>query len=234
MIVKSYQLKTGLMVLILFLSQFASINVNGQTKPTPKPTTTKSATTPQLPPTPTATTPATATTPPPGTYTIKGSMGSGALLKFTHLAVLDAHGKVVSRWVTDSLGLFKITGLTKGRYRVVNSALGIDTPFSVPKQSENILIVNVSTCSFGYVRAQKDLKAGKPLLLLSGGIAPVSSPKEDNFEKRYTVKYHDFGDSPQSIKCSLAYNNVMFAFLDKKFGKSWRRDARADVIGLKR
>jgi hypothetical protein len=72
------------------------------------------------------------------------------------------------------------------------------------------------------------------MLLLSGGIAPVPSPREDNFEKRYTVKYHDFGDSPQSIKCSTAYNNVVFAFLDKKFGKSWRRDARTDVIGLKR
>ena len=234
MIVKSYQLKTGLMALILFLSQFVSINVNGQTKPIPKSTTTKSVTTPQTTTQPTATTPTTATTATPGTYTVRGSMGSGALLKFTHLAVLDANGKVVSRWVTDSLGLFKITGLTKGRYRLVNSTLGIDTPFSLPKQSENMLIVNVSFCSFGYVKAQKDVKAGKPLLLLSGGIAPVSSPKEDNFEKRYMVKYHDFGDSPQSIKCSLAYNNVVFAFLDKKFGKSWRRDARADVIGLKR
>lgn len=233
MIVKSYQLKTGLMALILFLSQFVSINVNGQTKPIPKSSTTKSVTTPQTTTAPTATTPTNATATIPGTYTVRGSMGTGALLKFTHLAVLDAHGKVVSRWVTDSLGLFKITGLTKGRYRLVNSALGIDTPFSVPKQSENILIVNVSTCSFGYVKAQKDVKAGKPLLLLSGGIAPVSSPKEDNFEKRYMVKYHDFGDSPQSIKCSLAYNNVVFAFLDKKFGKTWRRDARADVIGLK-
>lgn len=229
MTVKSYPFKSGLIALILFLSQFAPINVNGQTKPTPKTVPTSKTTTPPS----TATTQNTATTA-PTTYTVKGVMSNGALLKFTHLAVLDAHGKVLSRWVTDSMGIFKITGLSKGRYRLVNSALSIDTPFSLPRQSENILIVNVSTCSFGSAKAQKDVKAGKPMLLLSGGIAPVSSPKEDNFEKKYSVKYHDFGDVPQSIKCSIAYNNIVFAFLDKKFGKSWRRDARADVIGLKR
>jgi len=221
MTIKSYQLKTGLIAFILFLIQFASIHVNGQTKPTPK----------TVPPPNTAISAKTTTS--PAAYTIKGVMSNGAMLKFTHLAVLDAHGKVLSRWVTDSMGFFKITGLAKGRYRLVNSAIGIDTPFSVPKQSDNILIVNVSSCSFGYVKAQKDVKAGKPLLMLSGGIAPVPSPKEDNFEKKYTVKYHDFGDVPQSIKCSIAYNNVVFAFLDKKFGKSWRKDARDDVIGLK-
>ncbi|MBS1520235.1 MAG: hypothetical protein JST50_04505 [Bacteroidetes bacterium] len=223
MTVKSYQLKAALIALILFTCPFALIHVTGQTKPTSKTVAT-----------PKATTHVTATATPPGSYTVKGAMGNGALLKFTHLAVLDAHGKVVSRWVTDSLGLFKLTGLAKGRYRLVNSRLNIDTPFSIPKQSENVLIVNVSTCSFGSAKAQKDIKAGKPMLLLSGGIAPVSSPKEDNFEKKYTVKYHDFGDSPQSVKCSMAYNNIVIAFLDKKFGKSWRRDARADVIGLKR
>src|SRR5205085_11981046 len=90
----------------------------------------------------------------------------------------------------------------------------------------------VSPCSFGSAKAQKDIKAAKPMLLLSGGIAPVSTPKDDYFEKKYTVKYHDFGDTPQNVKCSAAYNKVVIAFLDKKFGKSWRRDVRADVIGL--
>jgi len=224
MIATSYPFKTGLMILILFVSQFAPIHVNGQTKPASK-IVAKLKTTP-------ATTNPTATT--PATYTIKGTLSDGKLLKYTHLAVVDAHGKVLSRWVTDSMGLFKITGLAKGKYRLVNSALGVDASFSVPKQSENTFIVNVLACSFGSDKAQKDVKAGKPMLLLSGGIAPVFSPKEDDFEKRYTVKYHDFGDAPQSVKCSIAYNEVVIAFLDKKFGKSWRRDARADIIGLKR
>ncbi|HEY9002485.1 MAG TPA: carboxypeptidase-like regulatory domain-containing protein [Mucilaginibacter sp.] len=231
MIATSYSLKTGLMVLILFMCPFALININGQTKPAPKTVTKPKAPTPS---TATTTTTTTTTATPSATYTVRGSMSDGKLLKFTHLAVVDVHGKVVSRWVTDSMGLFKITGLAKGKYKLVNSALGVDAPFSVPKQSENTFIVNVSACSFGSAKAQKDIKEGKPMLLLSGGIAPVSSPKEDNFERKYSIRYHDFGDAPQSIKCSEAYNNVVIAFLDKKFGKSWRRDARADVIGLKR
>jgi len=232
MTVKSYQFKAGLIaLLILFIGPFAAINVNGQTQPTPKTVPAPKTTTPPS----SAKSPTTeTTTSTPGTYTVKGAMSDGTQLKFTHLAILDAHGKVLSRWITDGSGLFKVTGLTKGHYRLVNSALGIDTPFSVPKQAENVLIVNVSACSFGSAKARTDIKAGKPMLLLSGGIAPVFSPREDNFEKKYTVKYHDFGDTPQSIKCSTAYNNVVFGFLDKKFGKSWRRDARADVIGLKR
>jgi hypothetical protein len=230
MTVKSYQLKAGLIALILFTCPFALIHVNGQTKPASK-TVTKPKTTPPPASTTPTTTIATAT---PATYTIRGTVSDGKLLKFTHLAVVDVHGKVVSRWITDSSGLFKITGLAKGKYRLVNSALGVDAPFSVPRQSENTFIVNVPACNFGSAKAQKDVKEGKPMLLLSGGIAPVSSPKEDNFEKKYTVKYHDFGDAPQNVKCSIAYNNVVFAFLDKKFGKSWRKDARADIIGLKR
>ncbi|MDO3624754.1 hypothetical protein [Mucilaginibacter sp. BT774] len=227
MTVKSYPFKTGLIALILFLCHFAPVKVNGQTKPTPK----------TVPPPKTTTPPSTVTAPTTtalSTYSIRGAMSNGPMLKFTHLAVLDAHSKVISRWETDSLGLFKIKGLAKGRYRLVNSAIGIDTPFSVPKQSENVLIVNISVCNFGATKARKDIKAGKPMLLLSGGIAPVSSPKEDHFEKKYTVKYHDFGDTPPDIKCSMAYNKAVFAFLDKKFGKSWRKDARDDVIGLKR
>lgn len=225
MIVKSYPFKTGLIMLILFLCHFAP--VNGQTKSAPK----------TVPPPKTTTPPSTvisSTTAPPSAYTIKGAMSNGAMLRFTRLAVVDAHGKVVSRWVTDSLGLFKIKGLAKGRYRLVNSVIGIDTPFSVPKQSDNVLIVNIPVCNFGASKAQKDIKAGKPMLLLSGGIAPVSSPKEDHFEKKYTVKYHDFGDTPPDVKCCMAYNKAVFAFLDKKYGKSWRKDARDDVIGLKR
>ncbi len=226
MTLKSYRFNVGLIALILLVCQFAPINVNGQTKPTPK-----TAPTPQ-PTAATQTTATVATT--PNTYTVKGAMSDGSVLRFTHLAILDAHGKVLSRWITDSSGLFKLTGLAKGRYRLVNSALDIDTPFSIPKQAENVLIVNVSSCSFGSAKAQKDIKTGKPMLLLSGGIAPVATPNEDHFEKKYTVKYHDFGDIPQKVKCSIAYNKVVFEFLDKKFGKSWRRDARADVIGLKR
>ena len=139
MTVKSYQFKTGLIALILLLSQFAPNIANGQIKPTTKTGPTQKTKTP--PPT----TPITATvTTTPTTYTIRGAMSDGAVLKFTHLAIIDAHGKVVSRWVTDSLGLFKVTGLARGRYRLVNSALNVDTPFSIPRQSENVLIVNVS------------------------------------------------------------------------------------------
>ena len=224
MTITTNRFNIGLITSILFICQLAYINVNGQTKPIPKSVDTQKTTSP----TPAATTPTTV----PGTYTVRGAMSDGALLKFTHLAILDTHGKVLSRWVTDGSGLFKITGLPKGRYRLVNSALGIDTPFSLPKQSENVLIVNVSSCSMGTAKAQNDVKSGKPMLLLSGGIAPVSTPKDDYFEKKYSIKYHDFGDTPQNVKCSLAYNKVVIAFLDKKFGKSWRRDVRTDVIGL--
>jgi hypothetical protein len=224
---RSYPFNIGLIALILFICQLAPVNANGQTKPTPKAVPSPKTTSP-------TTTEASAIATNPGTYTIKGALSDGTLLKFTHLAILDTHGKVLSRWTTDGSGAFKITGLAKGRYRLVNSDLEIDTPFNVPKQSENALIVNISPCNFGSAKAQKDIKAGRPMLLLSGGIAPVASPNEDHFEKKYTVKYHDFGDTPQKYKCSVAYNKVVFAFLDKKFGKSWRKDVRPDVIGLKR
>lgn len=87
---------------------------------------------------------------------------------------------------------------------------------------------------FGYDLAQSDINAGRPRLLLSGGITPIIYTTDEEFEKKYQVKYFDFGCIAIPDECILAYNSEIFQHLDTTFGKEWRKEIRKDVIGLRK
>ena len=56
---------------------------------------------------------------------------------------------------------------------------------------------------------------------------------QDKFEKKYNIEYYDFGCTPPNEECVIQYNKTIFANLDKKYGRKWRKEVRKDVIGLK-
>lgn len=92
----------------------------------------------------------------------------------------------------------------------------------------------VKPCSgYNELVAQQDIADGKPKLLLQGGIAPVRRAGDAAVEKQFNVLYHDFGCvRPADDRCLKAYSQVVFAYLDKKYGKSWRTQVRKDVLHL--
>jgi len=139
--------------------------------------------------------------------------------------------------ITDSLGQFQIDSLPTGTYKLSVQGFGYqqtDTIINITKSINNLDLLIIAECEINKDIAQKDIKKNKPRLLLSGGIAPVIYSDQEKFEKKYGVKYFDYGCVTPSSECIEQYNKEVFKYLDNKFGKSWRREVRKDVIGFKR
>ncbi|AZQ44191.1 FEKKY domain-containing protein [Nonlabens ponticola] len=85
-------------------------------------------------------------------------------------------------------------------------------------------------CEYNAERAESDWKNGTANLLLVGSIAPIAnSPSGNRFEKRFKVKYFDFGCEPPISECIEQYNERIFELMDEKYGNKWREKVRSDV-----
>ena len=58
--------------------------------------------------------------------------------------------------------------------------------------------------------------------------------RDYEFQNKYSVTFLSQGCIRNGIdENEEAYNKVVFAFLDKKYGKKWRYEIRTDAIGFK-
>lgn len=81
-------------------------------------------------------------------------------------------------------------------------------------------------------QANADIKNGKLKFLIQGGIAATRVKGQELFEQKYGVVYYDFGCvGPSAIRIE-DYNKVVASFMDKKYGKGWRKEVRKDVQGI--
>jgi len=79
---------------------------------------------------------------------------------------------------------------------------------------------------------KSDIKSKTIFLFLTGGIAPAVYTTDQKFEDKYGIYYFDFGDSSPDYKCVIKYNDMVFDYLTKVYGKKWKREVRKDIIGL--
>ncbi|WP_405207102.1 carboxypeptidase-like regulatory domain-containing protein [Aquimarina sp. LLG6339-5] len=82
-------------------------------------------------------------------------------------------------------------------------------------------------------QALDHIEIGKINLLLSGGIAPVVYQSDEKFSKKYNLNFVEFGCEAVAEESLYEYNKTVFEYLDKKYGKKWRKEIRKDIIGLK-
>lgn len=82
-------------------------------------------------------------------------------------------------------------------------------------------------------QANADIKKGKLKFMIQGGIAPTRVKGQEIFEKKkYGVEYYDLGCvGPSDIRIK-DYNKVIASFMDRKYGKVWRKEVRKDVRGI--
>lgn len=137
--------------------------------------------------------------------------------------------------LTDSLGNFKIIAEKKGDVHLFEvSAIGYSkTVFKVDLRDKplNKTFVLKADCSINGHKAIEELKAGNAKLYLIGGMAPIANSDSDNkFEKKYGIKYFDFGCEPPIHECIMEYNQIVAKYLDQKYGVKWRKKARTDII----
>ena len=81
--------------------------------------------------------------------------------------------------------------------------------------------------------ARLDITKDKLKLFVVGGIASVVLVNDKDFESIYNIEYYDYGCIGPDEKTLQAYNNTVFTYLIKTFGKSWLKEIRPDVVGLK-
>lgn len=87
--------------------------------------------------------------------------------------------------------------------------------------------------NFSREKALIDIDAKNPTILLKGGIVSVIKMTDRSFEKKYNIPFRDLGCVvPDKIECLIAYNKAIFEYLDKTYGKEWRKEIRKDAIGL--
>ena len=82
--------------------------------------------------------------------------------------------------------------------------------------------------------AKTDIEKGIPFLLIQSGIAPVVYTTDSVFENRFKAYYYEQGCTGPDSELMKAYNIEVFTFLDKEYGKKWRKSIRKDVIGFKK
>jgi len=81
-------------------------------------------------------------------------------------------------------------------------------------------------------QANADIKNGKLKFLVQGGIVATRVKGQERFEQKYGVVYFDLGCvGPSDIRIE-DYNKVVASFMDKKYGKAWRKEVRKDVKGI--
>ena len=139
--------------------------------------------------------------------------------------------------IADSLGVFELIPLMdKETYNLEISAgyyekLDYEFKSEWTKRTKPKSIVVSADCDLKSVG--KDWKKNGLKLYLMGGIAPIANSKSDKrFERKFRVKYYDFGCDAVVYECVEKYNRRTIRLLDLRYNGKWRKKVRKDVIGL--
>jgi len=80
--------------------------------------------------------------------------------------------------------------------------------------------------------AKMDIGRKQIKFLLRGGIVSTHVKGQEVFEEKFGITYADFG-CIMPVNLSIAdYNKTIASYLDQRYGKSWRKEVRKDVIGI--
>ena len=96
----------------------------------------------------------------------------------------------------------------------------------------NVKAQQDSCIKFNKDKAIIEINNKTPKLVIVGGIVRASKPGDAKFAKKYKIQFIDTGCVIENSDCIAAYNKVTFAFLDRKYGKKWRKQVRQDLLGL--
>lgn len=155
-------------------------------------------------------------------------------------------------WLTDSTGCFRIKGLEVGTYHLKAEYVGLapcDTVITLPSQHNDTLRM-VLPLWYDYILkydcspelSKENILKGHPKLRLVIPEEQEQKIRTHFFWKKYGVGYDVFFPLKKdgTLDCYLgvpnhlltAYNQVVFDYLDKKFGTSWRKEAPKGIFGL--
>lgn len=78
-------------------------------------------------------------------------------------------------------------------------------------------------------RAFHDIEKDSINFPLGGFVTPSITRNDRDFQKKYHVRYAMFGCIMDASPCEHFYNNVVFEYLDKKYGREWRNSVHEQM-----
>lgn len=147
-------------------------------------------------------------------------------------AYIQIKGMLERGWLADTEGYFKIDSLRKGKYHLTFSCIGLERVDTVILINGNIDLKIILS----------DLSIHTPQLSLILSKEEENKVLKDNFWDKYGLNAswytkESLQDKSQRITI-LGYfhrvkrNQIIFDYLDKKYGYSWRFEAPKGIIGL--
>ncbi|SRX56139.1 hypothetical protein [Aequorivita sp. CIP111184] len=124
----------------------------------------------------------------------------------------------------DSLETIELTALG---YENIDTIIRVDKP-----REYRFEFVMKPRFGLNREKALEDIKNGKVNILESSGIAPVFYKSDTKFAKKYNVNFVEYGCEAVASESLNEYNRTVFEYLDKKYGKEWRKKIRKDIVGL--
>lgn len=135
-------------------------------------------------------------------------------------------------WLTDTGGYFKIDSLQKGEYHLAFSYIGLE-------RVDTVIFIDSDT-ELKIVLSDRSISIPRLSLILSR--KEENDILKDNFWNKYELRAswyteESLQDKSQKIT-TLDYfhevrkNQVVFDYLDRKYGYSWRFEAPKGIIGL--
>jgi hypothetical protein len=162
-------------------------------------------------------------------------------IEFVSIKIATSNSKV--NQYTDENGCFCFKNIKKGavKLNIKFFKLDVDTVLLFSEKDSiflnfevNLKMIVCRSILWGINDsiAQIDIIEGRPRLILKGGMVVSKIHGQEIFEANYGIKYYDFGCISLDEESITSYNKVIFKFLDKKYGKKWRKEVRKDVVGL--
>ena len=136
---------------------------------------------------------------------------------------------------TDTLGYFEIELDNPDNINLIIYSVELGWVFSENlyfKKDEILLIKLEAECPYSF---QKDMAIDSiKLLTRFGAFSSLLTKKDHRFEKKYHLFYYNDGgctDKPAE-DCIIIYNKEIELYLDKKYGKKWRKKVNKGISGL--
>jgi hypothetical protein len=151
-------------------------------------------------------------------------------VRFPQKPDIGYNGKLLAK--IDSLGYFSFTLKDSSNVSVVIDCVLDGSTVQRLFYTDTGIKVFINTYCYDYnaERAKKDIEKNDMYLLCYLGYATYKFTKADSaFEKKYSITYYTFADTPIESDCMWLYNTGIAEYLDKKFGDAWRKEVRWDV-----
>lgn len=135
-------------------------------------------------------------------------------------ALLILNGKIISKEILDTINP-----------KIIDSINVIKGNKSIEKYGEKGKFGTIEIYSNQYV--SENVNQNQKIIYVLGGIASTYTKEDIEFEKKYNIKYHDFGCiAPINFKEYEAKNKIIFEYLKKNFGNNWVHKIKTSAMGL--